>query len=485
MRRFNKLLFASMLALLLIATLSTAAFAGSITPAEVVEDLAPGESMTVKKTVTTPEIPPKPDVYFLADTTASMGSVIATVKDSADAILDEISLQQPDAQFGVGNYKDFPYDSYAYQNQLSMTPDATAASTAINAWSAEGGYDGPEGQFYALTQIATDPGIGWRTDSTRIVVWFGDAPAHDPIPIAATGLGYDITEATVIEALTAAGIQVIAISTSTGYLDSLDDNPLLYGGDYTSTYGIVEGGTPGQATRITDATGGVHLTGVNPDEIAEAILDGLSNLPITVIPTIPAPNADLVIAFDPAFVTVISGEDAVFEETITATLAAPQCHILEVIVVFVDDNGNSLGKQLVSIHVKDVTAPKVWCEEAVNPHGENIPGEKRSNNAKTKAKNQDGFYQLFAEDNCYLEPEIYVGTTDQPMLLGSFKSGVVIKFTEAPGADPSCKKIGSSNGQAGAVAWHITLPCDPVVTAVDASGNISTCAGCLVPPSPK
>ncbi|MGD8536761.1 MAG: hypothetical protein PVF66_13010, partial [Candidatus Aminicenantes bacterium] len=60
-----------------------------------------------------------------------------------------------------------------------------------------------------------------------------------------------------------------------------------------------------------------------------------------------------------------------------------------------------------------------------------------------------------------------------------------IKFTEAPGASPSMKKIGSANGQAGAVTWHITLPTDPIITVVDDAGNVTVCTDCLVPPPLK
>ncbi|GAJ13428.1 unnamed protein product, partial [marine sediment metagenome] len=201
--------------------------------------------MMVDKEVETPPIPPKPDIYFMSDTTGSMGGAIGAVSANADAILAAIALVQPDAQFGVGNYRDFPYDPYAFDNQLNITDDTDAVSAKINNWAAGGGADGPEGQFYALTQIA-DPGVGWRDGSTKIVVWFGDAPAHDPVPDPPTDLGYDITEATVTQALVDADIRVIAISLPTGgYPAGTDDDPTLYGGDYAAAYGIVEDGSPG------------------------------------------------------------------------------------------------------------------------------------------------------------------------------------------------------------------------------------------------
>ena len=69
--------FAIVLALTLLLALALAGVAHAVVgvdPAVVHEEMAPGDSITITKTATTPEIPPLPDVYFLADTTGSMGS---------------------------------------------------------------------------------------------------------------------------------------------------------------------------------------------------------------------------------------------------------------------------------------------------------------------------------------------------------------------------------------------------------------------------
>jgi hypothetical protein len=135
----------------------------------------------------------------------------------------------------------------------------------------------------------------------------------------------------------------------------------------------------------------------------------------------------------------------------------------------------------------DVTPPCVWCVESVNPHGKTVPPAGYSTLPGPKGgKNEDGFYRICASDNVDPAPDIYVGTNCANPEFGPFSSGTVVKITQAPGAAPSIKKIGSTNGQAGAVAWHITLPTDPVIKAVDSSGNYKCCSCCCpVPPPPK
>lgn len=235
------------------------------------------ECVTEHETVTVqiPEsrIPPKADVYLLADTTGSMGPIIGAVQAGITAIVNDPGFAGFDLAWGAGNYKDFPVDGvlnpYAFQHQLAPTPGAAAVTAAIGTWVADNGSDIPEGQLFALQQVATDPAIGWRPDSKRIVVWFGDAPGHDPVCSALSGVP-DVTEGTATAAVVAAGITLVAVSTVTGTPGALDADPTLGANDYAP---CPVGGTAGQATRMTAATpGGTHTVGVDATQIVGTLI---------------------------------------------------------------------------------------------------------------------------------------------------------------------------------------------------------------------
>jgi hypothetical protein len=215
--------------------------ADSISPISVSGTLAVGATTTVTKTVTVSKGTPTGamvDVFFLADTTGSMSSIISSVQTSASSILSS-TAGLGDVFFGVGAYRDSG-DAYVYQLNQAMTGNQSAAQTGINSWSAAGGGDTPEAQLFALDTLATDSATGWRTGSSKILVWFGDAPGHDP------SLG--VTEAAATAALVAKGIKTEAISV--GY-DGLNDT--------------------GQAARIAAATGGAFYSGISTSTIVDTI----------------------------------------------------------------------------------------------------------------------------------------------------------------------------------------------------------------------
>jgi hypothetical protein len=95
-----------------------------------------------------------------------------------------------------------------------------------------------------------------------------------------------------------------------------------------------------------------------------------------------------------------------------------------------------------------------------------VPGDKKA-----------GFYQRVAADNL---PGVMV-TVSHTVPSASFEPyapGTYVKLTQAPGSTPSAVPF------SGAVAWHITLKGDALLTATDAAGSTAT-ATCTVPPKKK
>lgn len=116
----------------------------------------------------------------------------------------------------------------------------------------------------------------------HLLVWFGDAPGHDPICPAIVGDGTvitsDITEATTTAALDGANIIVVPISTpQSGFPDGLNDDPTMGTIDYHADCGTPVGGTAGQATNIATATRGFHTVALN-----DALVDTIVNVIIIV-----------------------------------------------------------------------------------------------------------------------------------------------------------------------------------------------------------
>jgi hypothetical protein len=265
----------------------------TITPNSESVILSEGEVVERVAKVYVPKPTPIPqiDVYFLADTTGSMGSIIESVKSGISQILNGFR-SEIDICFGVGDYKDFnSKDPYAFNHRQSPTANKALVTAAINTLSAAGGEDGSEGQLYALDQLAQPAGgsIGWRKNSKRIIVWFGDAPGHDPICKAVSPLlTADITEASVTAKLVAEKILIIAISTTTSYPQGLDDDPNAQAANYQGVCPVA--GNRGQATRLTQATRGVHFTGIDANRIVnqiitsvETVMSAINNL--TLVPS--------------------------------------------------------------------------------------------------------------------------------------------------------------------------------------------------------
>ena len=124
-------------------------------------------------------------------------------------------------------------------------------------------------------------------------------------------------------------------------------------------------------------------------------------------------------------------------------------------------------------------AHHAFCTETTNPHGQTVPPAGSTTlPGPNGGQNEDGFYLLSTDSGV----DVFVLDTGSGTVFGPFDSETKIKYTQAPGATPGVQKIGSAQGQAGAVQYHITCTGDASVYPI---GEPDRAVSCLVPPPPK
>ena len=323
---------------MLVAGVGTASATPGVTPVNVTLNLNPGESATIAKTVSTPAVPPKPDITFLIDTTGSMGGVISNVQANANSILSSVASAQPDAQFAVAEYRDVS-DATSFRVAQNLTSNQTDVTSGLNSLFASGGGDLPEDGINGLFQVASGA-VDFRPNSSRIVLLIGDAPSHDP------SNGH--SQADAISALQAAHVTVLALD--------------LAGLDST-----------GQATAITNATGGQLFSGIDPSQVSSTILAALHNLPVTVTHQLRDCDSNLSVSLTPGSRTVTSGDDAAFTEVATVGAGAVPGSTLSCKVDFLINGVLSPGfTETITEHVPKVTPTIATTPSASAPAGGNV-----------------------------------------------------------------------------------------------------------------
>ncbi|MFI8371607.1 VWA domain-containing protein [Streptomyces sp. NPDC085466] len=340
-----------------------------VTPASVAQALDPGASLTVDKRVQTPPVPPMPEVVLLVDGTNSMTGVIGSVRTGLSDIIRNVRSSAPEARFAVATFGDQQVDPGAgFDVTAALTQDMEELSRGVAQLSTSRGNGsmGPsEDWINGLWQIANgaDGRTVFRENSSPVIVLVSDASSHNP--------SNRHTIEDTIFALQDSNTRVLGIDVDTPIGDGLD------GTGYAGNPSQIENPrtTPGQATRIIQATGGRKLSGIDPDRVAEAIVDGLTNLPTRVGHTLDSCDPGLTVTLDPPTRDVTSGETAAFTETITVAPDAPQGATLTCTVDFLlgtqAPDTAALGaaaadpgyRQEIAITVNDVAAPTVTVDD--------------------------------------------------------------------------------------------------------------------------
>lgn len=169
------------------------------------------------------------DIFFIVDTTGSMGAAISNVTSSlSTVIVPGVNEAIADVVMGVGDYRDFPISPYGdpgdwtFRVRQTLTADVGAVQAALRTLRAGGGGDLPESATEALYRSVAGAGcpdgIGeacFRTSSHPILVLVTDAQIHNG-PDRANDYGPSVTGARTwmeaLAALNAHGVKVVGVA---------------------------------------------------------------------------------------------------------------------------------------------------------------------------------------------------------------------------------------------------------------------------------
>lgn len=272
-----------------------------------------GDTVTVNTAIKIPKRL-KTDIYMLSDTTGSMGGEISAVSKQMLGLIKNLKTStSQDLAFGLGEFRDendFPGGGFRNVAPVSLLVNKTREAAA-NLKAARGG-DGPEAGLVALYKVATDPGIMWRKLARKIVVFYGDAPQHEPTCVNEKS----ISRADVIDKLKAKGIAVVSVSFQRG----LDRATHAYGCDKKANRSLRSPGN--QAREISKKTGGAHaeVTASMPrdKDVMKKILDAIGKSDLVLDLAGSTCEAAVSVEYIPPFPRVVEpGTTVTFKQKIT------------------------------------------------------------------------------------------------------------------------------------------------------------------------
>jgi hypothetical protein len=141
-----------------------------------------GEQKTIPYRLNLPAATTPLDVYFLIDISGSMQGAIDGIKTGMQEIIDRLTEQRIDVQFGVGSFRSYT-DPPAYDRVRQIGPFGSDLAAALNSLRARGG--GAETQMAALLQSVTGDGdqvipkglqMEFREGSLRVAIEVTDEP---------------------------------------------------------------------------------------------------------------------------------------------------------------------------------------------------------------------------------------------------------------------------------------------------------------------
>ena len=214
-----------------------------IEPRGAVVRLRQGERRVVDYRLDLPPAPTPLDVFFMTDSTGSMGTTISSVQDGVQDIVNGLAAAGINLWFGVADFRDHPPQpdsrTYPYQRLRAIGPLDEELEEALGGISTGGGStDGHDSGLEAIYQAVTgagrtDPllvrgelippgkGANFRPDAMKVVLIATDDNFRHPGPANPGYPGPDID--TVSKALVDAGVHLVGLEVDTNSGSARED----------------------------------------------------------------------------------------------------------------------------------------------------------------------------------------------------------------------------------------------------------------------
>lgn len=219
------------------------------------------------------------DIAFAMDTTGSMSGSIEALKATAATTRALLATAEADFRIAITEFKDFPHypygwnEDYPYLGLSQFSKEQSVIDGGISELQAWGGANWPESSLSGIMGAINAEGIGeWRSGAKKSIIVMTDAPPHDPEPFT----GH--TRASVIAAARAGGIVIrpepARFARVAGNAEVAETPIAIYavivGNDFQAYSAM---------SALASATGGkVFVTSYDTDNIAEAILDAITEI---------------------------------------------------------------------------------------------------------------------------------------------------------------------------------------------------------------
>ena len=273
-------------------------------------------TVTYTITVSVPDLPQVADILLTQDLSGSFSDDLPNVRAGFAGLYSSLNADGRDIEFGVASFVDKPflpfgdvdYGDYVYQTNQSISGIQSQTQFTLDGLGTRNGVDYPECQLEALLQLANRPAdVGWREGAQRFVVLSTDAAYHQAGDAALNGYSWPVNNGD--------GVVDVEDYPSIGHVKSA-----LEAAEITPIFAVTSDVVSIYQQLVTLlGRGAVETLSSDSSNLTQAILNGLSEVTVDVLPTVLSDDFGLVQSVAPA--AGYTDVDGPTEVTFDVTLA--------------------------------------------------------------------------------------------------------------------------------------------------------------------